>query len=84
MTLHLTLIKKWFDKIASGEKKEEYRQVKPYWTNRLFKREYKEILFKNGYGKESPTLRIELLGIGRTVNEFGDVYVLKLGRILPA
>lgn len=33
--LHLTLKKKWFDMIASGEKKEEYREIKPYWENRL-------------------------------------------------
>ncbi len=33
--LHLTLKKKWFDMIASGEKTEEYREVKEYWRNRL-------------------------------------------------
>lgn len=33
--LHLTLRKKWFDMIASGEKKEEYRELKPFWYNRL-------------------------------------------------
>ena len=33
--LHLTLKKKWFDMIASGEKKEEYREIKPYWVSRL-------------------------------------------------
>lgn len=33
--LHLTLKKKWFDMIASGEKKEEYREVKMYWWKRL-------------------------------------------------
>lgn len=33
--LHLTLKKKWFDMIASGEKKEEYREIKEYWLNRL-------------------------------------------------
>ena len=27
--------KQWFDMIASGEKKEEYREIKPYWTKRL-------------------------------------------------
>ena len=34
-TLHLTLKKKWFDMILSGEKKEEYRAVKDYWMKRL-------------------------------------------------
>ena len=33
--LHLTLKKKWFDMIASGEKKAEYREVKMYWASRL-------------------------------------------------
>lgn len=33
--LHLTLKKKWFDFIASGEKKEESREIKPYWDSRL-------------------------------------------------
>jgi hypothetical protein len=33
--LHLTLKKEWFDMISSGEKKEEYREVKDYWMKRL-------------------------------------------------
>lgn len=33
--LHLTLKKKWFDMIASGVKKEEYREDKHYWRVRL-------------------------------------------------
>lgn len=35
--LHLTLKKKWFDMIASGEKKEEYREIKPFWITRFCK-----------------------------------------------
>lgn len=34
-TLHLNLKRKWFDMIVSGEKLEEYREIKPYWINRL-------------------------------------------------
>lgn len=69
-TLHLTLKKKWFDMIASGEKKEEYREVKPYWEKRLanvvvkiggedieFKRWWDVVQFKNGYGKYSPIIK---------------------------
>jgi len=33
--LHLTLKKQWFDEIASGEKVEEYREIKDYWETRL-------------------------------------------------
>lgn len=66
--LILPIKKKWFDMIKSGEKKEEYREIKPYWRNRFFKYDlvYKdgilqvglpEIIFKNGYRKDSPTIR---------------------------
>lgn len=33
--LTLTVCKEWFDMIAAGEKTEEYRVIKPYWTSRL-------------------------------------------------
>jgi hypothetical protein len=33
--LHATLKGKWFDMIASEEKKEEYRELKEYWGKRL-------------------------------------------------
>jgi hypothetical protein len=33
--LHLTIKKRWFDMISSGEKKEEYRLLKRYWSERL-------------------------------------------------
>lgn len=33
--LNLTLKKKWFDLILSGEKTEEYRDTKDYWAQRL-------------------------------------------------
>ena len=33
--LRLTLTKKWFDMIYSGEKLEEYREIKSYWIKRL-------------------------------------------------
>lgn len=33
--LVFTLKKHWFEKIKSGEKSVEYREVKPYWTKRL-------------------------------------------------
>lgn len=34
--LTLTVSKEWFGKILSGEKTEEYREIKPYWVVRLF------------------------------------------------
>ena len=35
--LPLVLKKKWYDMIASGEKKAEYRDFKPYWKVRIEK-----------------------------------------------
>ena len=35
--LIFTLKKQWFEKIKSGEKTVEYREVKPYWIKRIEK-----------------------------------------------
>jgi hypothetical protein len=78
--LHLTLHRKWFDAIQSGEKKEEYREAKPYYYFRLAGRAYDEVLFVNGYGKDRPFMRVECLGIrfDYTVRR----WVIQLGEIL--
>lgn len=34
-TIHLPLRKKWFDLIKQGIKKEEYREITPYWLSRF-------------------------------------------------
>jgi hypothetical protein len=49
-TIHLPINRKWFDMILSGEKKEEYREIKPYWWTRLLSKsssENCEALLKN-------------------------------------
>ena len=73
-TLNLTLKGKWFDMILSGVKKEEYRDIKPYWIDRLtfidpntldgqeFKN-FTHIKFTNGYGYHRPSFTIECKGI---------------------
>jgi len=43
-TLHLNLKRKWFDMIASGEKLEEYREIKPYWDRRFIDEKRQNIL----------------------------------------
>lgn len=87
--LHLTLKKQWFEMIASGEKKEEYRDIKDYWRKRLFDKKYDAISFRNGYSKNAPKMLVEykelIGGIGKA--EWGapdatPVYILKLGAIL--
>jgi len=60
--LKLTLKKKWFDMIASGEKKEEYRNAGKWILSRLEGKQYDLIEFKNGYGANVPTIYAEYLG----------------------
>lgn len=57
--LHLTLMKKYFDQIAEGSKKIEYRENKPYWQTRLTNpdgtfKHFDIARFKNGYSKKAP------------------------------
>ena len=93
MELNLTIKKKWFDMITSGVKKEEYREIKPYWVKRLKLRvgyrDFDTILFRNGYQKTSPSVRVDCLGIHQgkanpkwSDNTKGYFFVIKLGAIL--
>ena len=102
--LRLTLKKKWFDMIKAGIKKEEYREVKRYWIQRLcdeveyennygnwegvFKK-FTHVEFKNGYGKDAPTILVEFKGIriGEAKPEWsdnwqGDVFAISLGAVI--
>ena len=85
--LRLTLKRKWFDMIASGEKKEEYRQPGKWILSRLENKKYDLVEFKNGYG-DVPTIESEYLGweYGTGNPEWGGtserVAIIKLGKIL--
>ena len=73
--LTLPIKKKWFDMILSGEKREEYRENKPYYTTRFrhlwqgsligYSAE-RQIRFRNGYAKDSPAF------IARVTLDFGE------------
>lgn len=83
----MTLKKKWFDQIAFGIKKEEYREFKEYWFTRIVNREYDIILFRNGYAKNAPEMRVKYLGyalksITWDSGVIEEVFALQLGRIL--
>ncbi len=80
-TLHLTLHREHFDAIRSGEKTEEYREGKPYWSQRLREgTSFKEIRFVNGYGKHRPFMRVECEHI--YFAPFDRRWVIQLGKIL--
>lgn len=65
--LILPIKKQWFDMILSGEKKEEYREIKPYYHTR-FKNvellngpdEGTTVMFRNGYSNDSPSFVAEI------------------------
>jgi len=89
--LHLTLKRQWFDMIASGKKREEYREMKPYWHKRLMcaKQKFDAIHFRNGYSRGARAMTVELreLRSGLGIVEWGapegqEVYILCLGEIL--
>ena len=90
--------------IKSGEKKEEYREIKPYYKHRfvnelmrksdnykyrfeaeedIFRQEY-QVLFRNGYKKDSPTIICNcILGLGEGKEEWGaepnkEYYILDI------
>lgn len=62
--LTLPIKKKWFDMIFSGKKKEEYREMTPYWNARFMNALVKanasrpvpiKVRFRNGYRSDSPS-----------------------------
>lgn len=94
--LHLTLKREFFVMIASGEKKEEYRDIKPYWAKRLFingddgqPKQYDIVRFRHGYSKDAPVVDVEWKGCwkGHDKLEWGahvgrEYYAIWLGKIL--
>jgi len=89
--LHLTLHRKWFDAIATGQKVEEYREPTAYWFKRLIDAfpggrkvpvRFDEIHFRNGYNPSAPWMRVKWMGMGPGTFEGRPVYAIKLGRIL--
>ncbi len=73
--LHLNLKRKWFDMIASGVKKEEYREIKPHWQ-RVFSRNIKIkgkyfrptdviICFSHGYAKNRSQVFVKCAGVSQ-------------------
>ena len=66
-TLRLTLSKKPFEVMVTGEKNIEYRRVSQWIVSRLFDkqgkpREYDTIEFVNGYGKDRPRFTVVYKG----------------------
>jgi hypothetical protein len=51
-----TIKRKWLAEIVAGVKRIEYRDIKPYWTNRLSKvRTPFRLVLRNGMSPRSPS-----------------------------
>lgn len=65
--LILPVKRKWFRMILRGEKTEEYREIKPYYTTRFrniwgypaYWGEPHRVMFRNGYSKDSPAIIVD-------------------------
>jgi hypothetical protein len=57
-TLYLIVVKQVWDKIVSGEKTIEYREVTDYWTKRINARHYDYLKISNGYGNKTRPYRL--------------------------
>lgn len=81
--LHLSLKAKWYNMIESGEKTEEYREIKEYWKKRLVGKNYDAVQFSYGYTKRTMLFRLDSVSIGIGKPEWGapetEVFILKLG-----
>lgn len=86
--LDLVLKKQWYEMIKRGEKHEEYREIKPYWTKRLEDKngnikKYTHVRFRCGYTKQFIMYRITGIEKGKGKNEWGaennkEYYIIKL------
>lgn len=78
----------WFDMILCGAKKEEYREIKPYWESRLDGKSFDTVKIQMGRLLNSPTMYVECKGIekgGIGNPDWGWVepcYKIKLGKVL--
>lgn len=90
--LTLPIKKKWFDMILSGEKKEEYREIKSYYDSRFkiyepYLSDFESIVFRNGYRKDSSKIKCYCyISKGYGKPEWGaepnrEYYVLKILRV---
>lgn len=81
--------------IASGKKKEEYREIKPYWITRFVEnplddsdvivfKNFSNVVFHLGYTLQTMEFEIESISIDTGKSEWGakentDYFIIKLG-----
>lgn len=79
--LTTTIKREWLREIVAGRKKVEYREIKPYWTERLAKVKAPFVLrLINGMDRRAPEVTVVVTGVRR--NTRSGLYELQLGDIL--
>ena len=93
--LHLTLSKKSFEVMVTGEKQFEFREPSTWMASRLTGKTYDVVKFVNGYGKDKPYFIAEYINFvqaqdgftksysnGLIVNVHGGDFIIHLGKII--
>lgn len=80
-----TIDRTWFEQIVAGTKRVEYREIKPYWTNRLKKVHTPfRLVLRNGMSPPIPvvTVRIDRVTPSPKHLRTKGTYALHIGRVL--
>ena len=78
LILDLVLKAYWYELIRSGKKQAEYREIKPYWTKRLFSKPYSHVRFRKGYTREAILFELKGIEITQEANDLGLPEVYKI------
>lgn len=86
-TLTTTLERQWFAQIVDRSKTIEYREIKPYWTDRLSKVQIPfRLVLRNGMSPPVPVVTVRIDRIVPNPRRQGSKrkgsYALHIGRIL--
>ena len=80
-TLTTTIKREFLEAIADGSKTIEYREIKPYWENKLAPFETPFLLrLINGMKKDAPELTVEVTKVKRDTRH--GVFELHLGKVV--
>ncbi len=87
MQLTLRICNKWFKKILNWKLTYELKEIKSYWTSRLYDKswdlkDYKTISIKNWYSSTSPEVIVEFDGVEKVIENEQEYFKVKLGKIL--
>lgn len=77
--LDLVLKKEWFDLIKNGDKREEYREIKPYWFKRLFNVINSKFIHNEKVDKECADFYCDKNNLAHLKSDMGDGGIQKKG-----